>query len=354
LRILHIDTGKEWRGGQRQAFFLHEGLINHGYESRMVCHSDGELVKKVDNPYPLNFKSEVDPVYIFKLLKIIKEYKPDIIHSHDSHSLTPCIFASKLNSSFHLVHTRRVDFPLKKKFFNKYKSKKVKLVAISQAVRDIISESGISKDKIELVYSGSEQFKKIDKATIEKFKSLYNPDNKKVIGIVANISDHKDYPTLLKSFEELYKVRQDMLLLIVGDGPLFDEIKNLASTFKSKDSIVFTGFISEIPEMLSMMDIFTMTSKTEGLCTSIIDAMNMSLPTVATRAGGIPELVKDGETGFLCDVGDYKALADAYSKLLENDELRQKMATTAKERAYNFSKERMVESYIELYKRLIR
>lgn len=354
MRILHVDTGKEWRGGQRQAFFLHQGLAERGHDSLMVCAQGGELQKRAENTAPLNFRSEADPVYIFRLLKIIKQFKPDIVHSHDSHSLTPCIAASWLNSSFRLVHTRRVDFPLKKKLFNKYRSSRINLVAISKAIRETIASSGIDKPKIGFIYSGSDKPKKLNTELASEFAKRYNPHGKKVIGTVANISEHKDYPTLLKAFDRLCETRNDAILLPVGDGPMFQEIKDFANTLKCREKVVFTGFSPHITEMLSLMDIFTMTSTKEGLCTSIIDAMNSSLPTVATRAGGIPELVEDGETGFLCDVADDKALSEAYAKLLEDEPLRMKMAENALKKAYGFSAEKMVLSYIDYYTELLK
>jgi glycosyltransferase involved in cell wall biosynthesis len=354
LRILHVDTGKEWRGGQRQALFLHNGLTAHGHESLMVCSPEGELIKRAENTEPLSFRSEADPAYILRLLSVIKRFRPDIVHSHDSHSLTPCIAASWLNSSFKLVHTRRVDFPLKKKLFNKYRSSRVNLVAISRAIQSIMASSGIPKDKISLIYSGSDKPNAVDTVLAAELRARLNPQGKTVIGTVANFSDHKDYPTLLRAFDRLYAQRQDVILLPVGDGPMFGEIKAYADTLKCRENIVFTGFCANIPEILSLMDIFTMTSKTEGLCTSIIDAMNASLPTVATRAGGIPELVSDGETGFLCDVGDDEALAAAYGRLLDDEALRSTMAESSLRRAYDFSAEKMVLSYIDLYKNLLK
>ncbi|MGE4496584.1 MAG: glycosyltransferase [Deferribacterales bacterium] len=354
MRILHVDTGKEWRGGQRQALFLHSGLTARGHESLMVCSPDGELIKRAENTEPLSFRSEADPVYIFRLLSLIRKFRPDIVHSHDSHSLTPCIASSWLNGSFRLVHTRRVDFPLKKKLFNKYRSGKVNLVAISKAIQDIIASSGIPKDRISLIYSGSDKPETVDTVLAAELRQKFNPRGRKVIGTVANFADHKDYPTLLRAFDRLCADRQDVLLLPVGDGPMFDEIKAYADTLKCRENIVFTGFCSHIPEILSLMDIFTMTSKTEGLCTSIIDAMNASLPVVATAAGGIPELVTEGENGFLCKVGDDAALAAAYGRLLDDEPLRGMMAENSLKRAYSFSAEKMVLSYIELYEKLLK
>lgn len=354
MKILHVDTGKEWRGGQRQALFLHNGLKAHGHDSKLICNPDGELIKKAENTFPLKFKSEIDPFYIYKLNKIIKDFKPDVVHSHDSHSLTPCIAVAKLNKSFKLVHTRRVDFPLKKKLFNKYRSKSVTLVAISKAIKDIISESGIDPNRIEIIYSGSNKPEAVNTKIASELREKFNPDGKFVVGTIANFADHKDYPTLLKAFDNLYEKNKDIVLMAVGDGPLFDEISAMRNSLKSKDNIIFTNFCSNIPEILANMDVFTMTSKTEGLCTSIIDAMNASLPSVVTRAGGMPEVVSENETGLLYDVGDYKALADGYLTLFEDKELYKKMSANALKRAYLFSAEKMVLSYIDLYRKLIK
>jgi glycosyltransferase involved in cell wall biosynthesis len=354
LRILHLDTGREWRGGQRQALFLHNGLTELGHKSLMVCQKDGELEERADNYLTLRFKSEADPVYIYKLLKIIKNFRPDIVHSHDSHSLTPAIAAATLESSFRLVHTRRVDFPLKKRLFNKYRSRRVKLVAISKAVRRIMAESGIPEEKIALIYSGSPAPTVLNETMISAMREKFNPEGRLIIGTVANFADHKDYPTLLRAFELLHEKHPEALLLLVGNGPLFEEIFRMSRGLECAESIVFAGFCVNIPEILSVMDIFTMTSKTEGLCTSIIDAMNAGLPVVATSAGGIPELVEEGETGFLCDVGDAESLADKYGKLLSYDSMREAMGKNGRKRAKLFSDSHMVKSYEKLYIELVK
>ncbi len=141
MKILHIDTGKEWRGGgQRQALFLHEGLLESGINSILICNQAGQLCKKdVQNIYPLAFKGEADLHFLSELKNIIKHEKPDIVHTHDAHSLTPpALFASVTTGGFKLINTRRVDFSINKGFVSrkKYNNAKVnRVVAISNAIK---------------------------------------------------------------------------------------------------------------------------------------------------------------------------------------------------------------------------
>jgi len=101
MKILHIDLGKEWRGGQRQTLFLHEGLIQSGIKSAVVCNERGELCKKeIDGLIPVSFKGEADLSFLGELKSIIRQLEPDIIHTHDAHSLTPALFAKVTGRRF--------------------------------------------------------------------------------------------------------------------------------------------------------------------------------------------------------------------------------------------------------------
>ncbi|WP_022851223.1 glycosyltransferase family 4 protein [Limisalsivibrio acetivorans] len=353
MRVLHVDTGREWRGGQRQALFLHRRLPALGIESFLAPRTGGELARMEPGSYPLPFRSEADPSYILKLNRLTKELKPDIVHSHDSHSLTPCIACTYLSPSVKLVHTRRVDFPLKKKMFNKYLHPRVHPVAISRAVADIMINGGVDREKLRIIHSGVELNHGIDEALREELRQLWLPDADFTFGSLANFADHKDYPTLLKAFS-LYAEKSDKgKLLLVGDGPLFDEMKELASTLPGFDRMIFTGFSPHVHEMLSLMDLFVITSKTEGLCTTIIDAMNSHLPVLATEAGGIPELVKDGVNGLLCPVGDAECLASAMERLVNNEGFRGELADNAPSTAADFSADAMASKYAEYYRELV-
>ncbi|MGD9808267.1 MAG: glycosyltransferase [Deferribacterales bacterium] len=358
MKILHLDTGKEWRGGQRQALFLHEGLLELGIESVMVCNEAGELCKKdVEGIVPVSFKGEADLGFISELKDIIKHYQPDIVHTHDAHALTPAIFARVTGRGFKLINTRRVDFSINKGFISrkKYNNSKVdKVVAISEAIRKMLVDDGVKAEKVPVINSGVRFPKSISFQKVLELRDKYEIDPEQyIVGNVANMADHKDHYTLLNAYEKFYHEAEGARLILVGDGPMFEEVKNYASGLSSYGSMVFTGYTADVYEHIAIFDLFCMSSKTEGLCTSIIDAFFMGCPVVATKAGGIPELVKHNFNGLLSDVGDADALADNILEVYDDLPMEDKFAANAFHTALKFTDGGMVQKYVKLYKELL-
>lgn len=357
MKILHIDTGKEWRGGQRQALFLHEGLLSCGIESVVVCNADGVFPEKCkESIIPVKFKGEADLGFLRELKKIIKAEKPDVVHTHDAHSLTPALVAKAFGLRFKLINTRRVDFSINKGFIKrkKYDNRQVnKIVAISKAIRSMLIEDGISEDKLALINSGVRFPKSVDYAYVQTLRKKYGLHGRYVIGNIANISDHKDHRTLIDAFVKFWKIFDDAVLMIVGGGPLSAEIKAYAESTPCFSNIIFTGHTDKVYEHIALFDIFSMSSKTEGLCTSIIDAMFMLRPVASTAAGGIPELVKNNFNGLLTTVKDSDALASSFTEIFNDSVLAQKFGANGFHTALKFSDSMMVSKYIALYKELI-
>jgi glycosyltransferase involved in cell wall biosynthesis len=357
MKILHVDMGKEWRGGQRQCALLHQGLLHRGIESILLCNSTGELARRgLQNVITTGFHGEVSPLSIANFNRVIKEVKPDIIHSHEASSLTPLLILRAFGKDYKLINTRRVDFSVKKNPISlyKYKNKYVHIVAISEGVKKILVKDGISPDNIDIIYSGTPTPAKPSEAEVAKAKQeLGLNDADIVLGTVANFSPHKDIPTMLKAYAIYTSKFPKTKLLMVGDGPLMGMVRAEAYRLAIRDRVVFTGFRTDIPTMMSCMDIFVVSSKEEGLNTSIIDAMHLARPVVATNAGGIGELVTDGVTGLLVEPQDYIALADKLEKLSADIELRKKFGDNAVEKASAFTDNVMVDKYGSFYGRLM-
>lgn len=356
FKVLHVDTGREWRGGQRQALWLHSGLIENGIESFLLAEKKGRLVgKDVKNIIGYDFKGELSFSGIIRLVKIIKEIKPDIVHSHDAHSLTPLVVLKVLLGGFKLVHTRRVDFSVNKNIFSKFKYANNyidKIVAISSAVKRVLVLDGVLEDKIEVIYSGVRIENPENFSCPVDLKNRFSKEDK-VIGCIGNFADHKDHFTLLRAFEIVYKQNSNVKLLLVGDGYLLESVKKFAEKLNCFNNIIFAYFREDVYNCMKCMDIFAMTSKKEGLCTSVIDALSFGLPVVATDAGGIPELVLDGVNGFICKVGDYEHIAEKIIYLINNHDICKKMSNNAISSSQIFSVKNMVDGYLNLYKGLL-
>lgn len=358
MKVLHVDTGKEWRGGQRQALLLHEGLLENGVESYLAGNESGKLIKKCKrNCLAYTYKGEINPISVINLKKIIKSIKPDIVHSHDAHSLTPPLILKYLGFKYKLVHTRRVDFHIKNSLMSrwKYNNKNIDfLVAISDAVRNILISDGI-KRPVEKIYSG------LDRNSVIRLSDNKKNDLRRklvinscdfVIGSVGNFVPHKDFETLIRAFKLVYDEKKNVKLLLVGNGELLNDMKKLSEELNISGSVIFTGYADNVGELMNIMDLYAATSQEEGLNTSVIEAMMHGLPVVATKAGGLPELVVDNYNGYLCDVKDYTGISKKILFLISEKKKSEKFSENALSHSKGFGMESMLKNYLNLYRKL--
>jgi len=316
LKIAHIDTEASWRGGEQQVFSLMEGLALHGHSNVAVVKKGSVLASRLKGARGLVSRLiEISPWGEWDLLAgvrlgaMLKKEGVHMAHAHTGHAVSLAALARK---SFGLpfVVTRRVDFHLSKNMLSAWKYRQAShVIAISNKVRDVLLQDSIPSEKISVVRSGVDlkRFKTIK--PIPKENLGLNP-NGVVVGQVAALAPHKDQSTFLKAISHLRDRVPGLQVVIVGEGPLREELENLSSALELHYIVRFTGFREDSLSILKSFDVFCLSSKDEGLGTSILDAMALGVPVVATRAGGIPEMVMDGESGYLAPPQDPRALAD--------------------------------------------
>jgi glycosyltransferase involved in cell wall biosynthesis len=170
-----------------------------------------------------------------------------------------------------------------------------------------------------------------------------------VIGTVGNFTAKKDQATLIDAFAQVHAGRADAKLLLVGLGPLEDQLRAQASRLGLAGAVVFTGMRDDVFELLPALDVFVLSSRFEGLPIALLEAMASGVAPVATRVGGIPEVITDGEDGLLIDPGDPGVLAAALSKLLADDTDRARMANAARHRSADFDLGKAVHQIEAIY-----
>jgi len=232
-------------------------------------------------------------------------------------------------------------------------------VSNSQAAIDFLAAHGYDRRKFWLIHNWIDirPFYKRSEVEKEAIKQGYDlPLDKPIITCVANLRPPKGHEYLIRAFHELKNEGLDYITLLVGDGPLRRELKELVRELELEEQVRFLGSRDreEIPRILAITDVFVLPSLWEGLPTAIIEAMAAGCPVVATAVGGTPELIIDGETGFLINPRDSTALAQKLKLLLQDRLLRNKMGEAGTKRAKeHFSIERMVQEYESLYKQLV-
>ncbi len=250
-----------------------------------------------------------------------------------------CIVSSRRDTGFRYSRKLRLIYPYIDRHFHR-------IVAPSTAVRESLLFCGVPEERIVLIPNGVD---------VERFSEAVEPLVRRELGIgkerivlgnVARLSEEKDQATLLRAVHTLHRSGREVLLLIVGDGPVRQQLKETASQLGLRNHVHFLGARSDIPAVLASIDIFVLSSLTEGMSNAVLEAMAAARPVVATRVGGNPELIADGETGYLVPARDSSALAWAIGRLADNPGLRKRMGLAGRRRvASSHSADVMVRRY---------
>jgi len=348
MRVLQDNTERTWRGGERQTLYTLEGLISQGIDCQLMV-LKGSLMHKRAATMGVSVITVGSMVDALKKLANLKG-KFDCIHAQTGKAHTQCV----LTKAFHripVVYTRRVDFVpsglatrLKYKFTDK-------VVSISNAISLILDKAGMCKNSP--IISSAVKNKELDvKRGLELKKSLHIQDNTKIIGLISALESHKDPVTALKTIHELQKYRQDFVVLHFGDGAMSDQISNTIKELNLENLYFQMGHHENVEDYFSIMDAFLMTSKEEGLGSSVLDAFNYQVSVVSTNAGGLNDLVQD--RGFLCNIGDIQCLSQGLSLALDSSKESTMHKISAKEYCDNeMGVDLMTSKYIALYQELI-
>ncbi len=354
-RILQLNTEHGWRGGENQVLLLAKGLTAP-YHAVVVA-QPGSPMAKISREAGLEtneiaMRGQWHFSALRKLRALIRDQQIAIVHAHTSHAHSLGALACR-GTGVPLVVTRRVDFALKRGWISRWKYCRAvaRHAAVSEGVRQVMITGGVSPERIEVIHDGIDFARfPLQKSTLRQEFSL--PADAVLVGVTAHLTDHKDHRTLLAAWQHVEVVAAKAWLLIVGTGELESELKALATQLKLQ-RVVFTGFRQDIHNVLRGLDIFTLTSHLEGLGSSVMDAMYCGLPVVATRAGGLPELIDDQVDGLLAPVRDHAAVAHALLRMIGDPALRQRLGSAAHQRALQrFSAEVMIAHYRSLYDRV--
>jgi len=361
LRVLHVSTETGWRGGEQQVKLITDGLLARGHAVRVLSPPGARLLEDrqaVGAGIPLKVRlGEWDVRAWRQIESAAREMDAQLIHAQTSHAHSLAIHAaSKL--SIPLVVSRRVDFPVGINVFSrrKYLHPAVHYVAISEAIRDVLLASGVNADRVQVVHSGvnPNRYPKRGATRDEELARHWGvPPGVPLIMNAAALTDHKDQATLLRAAAIMKNAGKDFRLIIAGTGELEAQLKALANDLALQDRVTFAGYI-DLATLYPAADLFVMSSHLEGLCTSILDAMAVGVPVVATRTGGIPEIVRHEENGLLATPRQPEALAAAMTDLLDNAATAlQYQAAARKTVESGFTNERMVEGAIRAYRKIL-
>ena len=360
---LHIDTARSWRGGQNQVLLTVLGLREIGQRAALIAHPDGELRRRAEEGVdliPLAPRSEMDLSAAWRLSRVLKRLKPDVVHAHDPHGLAMASLALSLGGASAgrqapaLVASRRVDFHLKGNSLSRWKHRQVDcFIAASEAIRRILIADGVPDDQAVTVHEGIDVERVASVPSVDVHQTFWLPHHAPVVGNVAALVPHKGQRYLIEAAHRVVQEIPDARFVILGEGELRDQLERQVREHHLEKHVLLPGFRTDVMGCLKSFDLFVMSSVTEGLGTSLLDAMACSRPIVATTAGGIPEVVADGETGVLVPPRDHAAMANAIVTLLNDAPRRTQMGEAGLVRVRDrFTVERMVAETAAVYARV--
>jgi glycosyltransferase involved in cell wall biosynthesis len=355
--ICHLDTEAGFRGGQQQVLWLMEGLRAHGVQQRLLTAKGSDLARRAaEAGLEVVELAQSRPWHpsAWKAVALAARGQNTLVHAHASHAHRLAWHA--VGGRVPIVVTRRVDFPVGRNWFSRrvYRGEAQHYIAISNAIRDLLISGGVSPSKVRVVHSGvrPERLAKHGGAAVRRELGLTGASP--LIGCTAALVDHKDPLNLV---EALILVRHELpqaAVLWAGEGNLRSTIQERATHLGVDKDFVLAGWRGDVGAILDAIDLFVMPSHLEGLCTSLIDAQALGIPCVATRAGGIPDIITEGVNGLLVPPRDPAVLAEAIISLWRDETLRVKFAaqgpTIVRER---FSVEQMVEGNLQTYREVL-
>jgi len=355
IKIIHLITGLNFGGAERLLLDLARGLDSEHFEVKVATVVAGgpleEEFRAAGVPVRIfKKKSRIGFGVIWKIRKYLRVEAPDIVHTHLFGGDTWGRFAAILARVPVIIsteHNTNLDEGWAKRKVKKFLSFFTKkIIAISEAVQNYsIVRDRISAKKIVVIRNG---------INLEKFSSL--PEKKfgdpPVIGVVGRLEEQKGHKYLFEALNLIKTI--PWILWVVGDGSLKNDLEHLAKDLNLRERIIFLGARRNVPEILSKIDIVVMPSLWEGLGIAVLEAAAAGKPIVASRVGGIPEIISDGETGILVEPGNVKSLADGLEHVLLGKIDAKDMGARARKMVEEkFSVEKMIQEYEELYTELV-
>lgn len=358
--IVHVSTQMGWRGGEQQLDYLFTELDRKGTMQTVVCRKGSAMEQRCithRRPHVAWPRiTAIDPLFALRLARLCRQLGASIVHAHDAHAHTMAVMAASFfDMDAGIIVSRRVDVPVKTGILSRWKYHHPsvrRIVCVSDAVRHVTASALAVPSKLVTVHSG------IDMGRFEGLRrsaqlrsGLGAGSDDFLIGTVAALSPTKGLFTFLDTMGVLVQRHPGRVrAVIVGKGEMQAELEAYSKERGLAGTVLFAGFRNDIPEVLASLDLFLTTPVREGLGTSVLDAMAAGIPVVATAAGGIPEMVLDGETGLLAPVGDTFSLAERVEQLISDPGLRERLAAYARKHLVGFTAQRMAEGMMEVYR----
>jgi glycosyltransferase involved in cell wall biosynthesis len=384
IRVLRVIARLNTGGPALHVSYLAKGLESRGYHTTLVA---GRLAKGEDS---MAFVAEelgvdvialrelhreispvYDPVAVARIAREIRRVRPHILHTHTAKAGAVGRAAALLAGDAAppvVVHTyhghvlRGYFDPVLTQIFKETERAlarhTTRLIAVGPQVRDDLVELGVAPaEQFSVIRLGIDLDSRVlnDATVREQHRRLFGiPDDRFVVGWIGRMTAIKRVPDVLTSFKRLLDLGVDATLCLVGDGPDREDVERQAKELGIARHIISVGYQRDVSPYYALFDALLLPSANEGTPVVAIEALAAQRPVVATRVGGVPDVVTEGEDGFLLEVGDIDGIANALATLARDPELRSRMGKSGRERVLpRYRVERLVDDVDALYRELL-
>jgi len=365
LKILHLSAARNWGGGENHIENLCRELkeLEPSALNFILCVKNTSFHNKLKGS---DFKFQAAPMlikfdlrYVYKILKLVKKYHIDLIHIHDSTALTLAVMATKLAKLPPFILSKKTSFPIKERprTLYKYNHPQIqKIFCVSEKTKLITSQSVKDSSKLVTIYHGTAT-NGVGQNKLNLREKLNIPENKIIVGMIANHIRAKDLETWVKVIDEIINKKQDKRFHFVQIGRFTDlspAFLEQINELNLREHISCLGFTPNASALIPQFGISLLTSQTEGLPQFIYESCYYKTPVVSTNVGGIPEIIEDGINGMLSDPHEPQSLADKLIALSNNKSLRDQFTELSyKKLINNFTTRKMAGQTLAEYKKVL-
>lgn len=359
MKVLHVESGMHLYGGALQVLFLLRGLQALATEQILVCPQGSAILELApayaDRVHAVPMRGDADLVLIGRLCRILRKEQPDLVHLHSRRGADALGGIAARLAGIPTILSRRVDNPEPRWLVAAKYRLYSHVVTISEAIRQVLLAEGLPAEKVTCVSSAvdTECYRPhVQRAWFRRVFALGRDE--RAVGMVAQFIPRKGHRVLLEAIPQVLREHPRTRFLLFGRGPEQSAIRRCVELNGLAERVVFAGFRDDLPRILPCLDLLVHPALLEGLGVALLQAAACRLAVVASRIGGIPEIIRSGENGELVAPGDADALATAISRLLADPVLAGQYGQAGRERVLrSFSVQAMAEGNAAVYARVL-
>ncbi|WNJ16988.1 glycosyltransferase [Pontibacter sp. G13] len=330
-----INSTKFWGGGEKWHLEAAAEMAARGHEVYLIAHPDSELAARMactdirPELIPIRNLSFLNPLKLMELALFFKRHRIGTVILNGSADLKCGGIAAKFAGVPRIIYRRGSAIPIKRSFLNKWLFKRVvtEVIANSEATKETVLRNltqSITADRVQVHYNGVD-FAELD-ALVKPHHEAHKPV---IIGNLGRLVAQKGQHHLIQLVRELRDRGVSFKLRIGGEGPKEESLRLAIKKYDLEDVVEMVGFVNDVPEFMSSLDLFVLTSHWEGFGYVLVEAMAQGNPVVAFDISSNPEIVTEGKTGYLVEAFDEASMAECVARLIQNRQLRERMGQAA-------------------------